>query len=123
MLYDEPFTRKVLPFLKSEYFLDKTERILFDQVHSFVIKYNDLPTVEALVIEIDNHAKINQEEQKLIHECLSEIKGAKDEKPNEEWLLKSTEKFCQDKAIYNAIMESIQILDGKQDKTKESMNE
>ena len=111
MLYDEPFTRKVLPFLKSEYFLDKTERILFDQVHSFVIKYNDLPTVEALVIEIDNHAKINQEEQKLIHECLSEIKGAKDEKPNEEWLLKSTEKFCQDKAIYNAIMESIQILD------------
>jgi len=112
LLQNEEYSRKVLPFLKNEYFQDSCERIIFDVIQQFITKYNALPSIEAVIIEIDNNKKISQEEYTRIGELLSNIKEPI-EKPNMLWILEETEKFCQDKAIYNAIMNSITILEGK----------
>ena len=122
MLSDEEFTRKVTPFLKSDYFHDRPERLLFEQIESFVTKYNSLPTTEALVIELGNDSDIGESDFESAQSILSSFTDDY-EKPSAEWLAEQTEQFCQEKAVYNAVMESIQILDGKQDKTKESIPE
>jgi replicative DNA helicase len=110
LLRDEPFTRKVIPFLKGEYFLDKAERLVFQEISSFLLKYNSLPSATALLIEIDNNHKISQTEMDSIQNCLDVISSQED-LPNMDWLVDNTEQFCKDKAMYNAIMEAIQILD------------
>ncbi len=122
LLSDEEFTRKVTPFLKSDYFHDRAERLLFEQIESFVTKYNSLPTTEALVIDLGNDDEIGESDFESARSILSSFTDDY-EKPVAEWLAEQTEKFCQEKAVYNAVMESIQILDGKQDKTKESIPE
>ena len=119
---DEEYTRKVTPFLKSDYFHDRPERLLFKQIESFVTKYNSLPTTEALVIELGNDGDIGETDFESTQSILSSFTDDY-EKPPADWLADQTEKFCQEKAVYNAVMESIQILDGKQDKTKESIPE
>ena len=102
--------RKVLPFVKPDYF-EGVYRLLFKEVGRFVGKYNKLPTVEAFKIEIDQSDKFNNEQYQLAVEIIPNIFGKED--INQQWLNDTTEKWCQDRAIHNAIMESISIIDGK----------
>jgi len=110
LLHNEEYSRKVLPFLNKDYFLEHTDKLLYEQVDLFINKYNNLPTKEALVIELDN-TPLKDEEFENVTELLTHLEGQKDEKSDIQWLLETTEKFCQDKAIYNAVVSSIKILD------------
>jgi len=110
LLHNEEYTRKVLPFLKTDYFTDNADKIVYNALSDFVIKYNSLPTKEALSIELQE-VKINEEEFKETLELLNDISKNTEEYTDIGWLLDTTEKFCQDKAIYNAVVESISILD------------
>ena len=116
LIYNEAFTRKVIPFIRSDYFSDDTERILFKEVFEFTNKYKDLPSHEALVINFTESKTLTEPQVKSAIELLNEIKQTKDDTVELAWLTEQTEKFCQDKAIYNAIMESVHILDDKQSK-------
>jgi len=110
LIHNEEYSRKVLPFLNKEYFIEPTDKILYEQVNSFINKYNNLPTKEALTIELDN-TSLKEEEFENVTELLTYLEGQNDEKSDIQWLLETTEKFCQDKAIYNAVVSSIKILD------------
>lgn len=112
LIHNEDFSRKVLPFVKPEYFSDRTERLIYEETKDFILKYNALPTYESLVISVKDKKGLQEEEFKRITEYLGEIR-VYDEPPKIEWLLDVTEKFCQEKAIYNAVLDSIHILDGK----------
>lgn len=112
LLKNETYSRKVTPFLKREYFHDRSVRFVFETIHDFIINYNNLPTKEAIYIILDKNKSITQEEMKKISNIVEEISSAKDNS-DFEWLMNETETFCKDKAVYNAIMESIQIIDGK----------
>ena len=111
LLKNENYTRKVLPFIKSEYFTVESDRILYTEIESFILKYNTPPTKDALLIEIDALRNIREDQVKEIRTTLDDIKNIED--PNQEWLIDSTEKFCQEKALYHAIMKSIEIMDKK----------
>ena len=112
LLINEEYTRKVLPFLKNDYFTSNAEKTIHETIGDFVTKYNSLPTKEALSIELQE-VKINEEEFKETMELLDDISKDTEEYADLGWLLDSTEKFCQDKAIYNAVVESIGILDNQ----------
>jgi len=121
LLTNEPYLRKVIPHLKREYF-EGVYALLFSEVTQFVAKYNKLPTFESFKIEIDDSEKFN--EQNYLHaiDIMPTIFQYSEE--NEEWLLDKTEKWCQDRAVYLAIMESIQVIDGKHDLyTKDALPE
>ena len=118
LVYNELYARKTLPFLKEAYFPDKLDKVLFKLVDDYVTKYNSIPTPAALNIEASNVSTINDDEHKLLQDKISELK---EETVDLEWLLDKTEKYCQDKAVYNAIMDSIQILNGSSDKGKGSI--
>jgi archaellum biogenesis ATPase FlaH len=107
---DDKFMRKVLPFIKNEYF-EGVYRQLFKQVGLYVQKYNKLPTQESFKIELDDADNFNDEQYRHAVEILPEI--FKTEKIDDEWLIDKTEKWCQDRALHNAVMESISIIDGK----------
>ena len=107
---DEDYARKVIPFITPEYFHDTSERKIFNYAREFIEKYNSLPTVEAIEIAVQNDRGINENEFKNINEKLTHLDDSLD--VNDKWLLEETEKFCKDKAVYNAIMQSIQIIDG-----------
>lgn len=109
LLHNDEYTRKVIPFLKKEYF-EQEHKSIFNQIVKFVGKYNKLPTVEALTIEL-SETELSDQSAIEAGEILSEISNKID--VNTEWLLEQTEKWCQDRAIYLAIMESIHIIDGK----------
>jgi len=113
LLYDDDFVRKTLPFLKEEYFQDNIEKLLFKNVLDYIIKYNNSPTIDALKIEIDSVANINQDHYNKAVDYIDELSFNDVSDKDTEWLVESTEEFCQEKAVYNAIMESIQILDGQ----------
>lgn len=120
LLLNETFSRKVLPFLKEEYFHDIGKRTIFSEIREFFNKYNDLPTKDALNIQIEKTTHLNQDQFKSVEDLVNsfEIK----EESSETWLIDETENFCKDKAIYNAIMDSIHILDGKsKDKDKNAI--
>ena len=113
LLTNEPYMRKVVPFLKKEYFEGVYQHI-FTEVTKFVTKYNKLPTLEAFKIEIDQSDRISDQMYTHAIDILPNIFERKDE--NMQWLLDTTEKWCQDRAVYRAIMESISIIDGKHEK-------
>jgi replicative DNA helicase len=113
LIYNESYTRKVLPFLRSDYFTDSTERIVFEKIHEFVSKYKNLPTKESLTIDLTESKNLTEPQVRGSIDLIKEIEGQKKETTDITWLTEQTEKFCQDKAIYNAIMESVQILDNK----------
>ena len=119
LIYDEEYTRKVLPFIKNEYFGDQSEKVLFEQIQFYVTKYNAMPSREALEIEIDNRANLTDDQHKSTVQLIKEI-SAEEITNDRDWLIDETETFCQEKAIYNGIMRSIQILDNKN--TKESLD-
>src|SRR6056300_792401 len=112
LLIDEPYMRKVLPFIKPEYFQGVT-RQLFVEIGKFVAKYNKLPTLAAFKIEIDQSDKYNDDQYTAAMEMLPNIFDTQSDKADKSWLEDTTEKWCQDRAIHNAIMESISIIDGK----------
>ena len=111
LIYNEEYTRKVLPFLSVNYFQEREDKILYEKINEYINQYNTLPTQEALAIELDK-SSIKDEEFQNSLKLLESITNENDE-ANISWLLDSTEKFCQDKAIYNAVVESISILDEK----------
>ena len=116
LITDEDYARRTLPYLKSQYFQDVNERIVYEEIDNFITKFNTLPSREALTIELDNRSNINDNQFAEIAKYVSNLKS--EDKDDKDWLVQTTEKFCQEKAIYNAIMESIQIIDGdgKRDK-------
>lgn len=120
LLYNDEFVRKSLPYLKSEYFLEQTDKILFEEINDYIQKHNHSPLEENLEINLSENPKLNEEQLKSVIERLHQYKGTVIDKNSQEWLLEKTEEFCQDKAIYNAVLESISIIDGqkKTNKTK-----
>ena len=110
LIHNEEYSRKVLPFIKEDYFSDRLEKLLFKEIYKFITKFNALPTKEALSIEINDSKSITEDEYKKITDIISTLNP---EKINLEWLVETTEKFCKDRAIHNAILGGIQIIDGK----------
>ena len=110
VLTNDSYMRKVLPFIKPEYFQGVYNQ-LFKEAGKFVAKYNKLPNLDAFKIEIDNSDKFNDDQYQAAMEILPNIFTP--ETSDEKWLEDTTEKWCQDRAIHNAIMESISIIDGK----------
>ena len=110
LIHNDEYARKVLPFLKEEYFTERFDKILFREIHHFITKYNNLPTKEALSIELNNRKDVNETEYKTITDILGTLNK---EQIDQKWLVETTEKFCKDRAIHNAILGGIQKLDGK----------
>jgi replicative DNA helicase len=109
IVYNEEYSRKVIPFLKKEYFEDTIERVIFEESSNFIIQYNSLITKEALIINVDNRRDLNDDQVKSLKNIVSKFEKSESDF---EWLVNSTEKWCRDRAIYLALMESIQIADG-----------
>jgi len=119
LIYNEDYTRKVLPFIKAEYFANRNERVVFEEIEKFLEKYNSLPTKETLTIGVDNRKDINDEEYKKVVDIISTLDKTE---VDLQWLHDETEKFCKDKAIYNAVLDGIKIIDGKdKDRTPEAI--
>lgn len=113
LLYNEKYIRKVIPFIKSEYFEDQNQKIVFEEILSFVQEYNQPATKEVLCIEIEKRTDINEQSFKEITQIISCLEDV----PSEfNWLINTTEKWCRDRAIYLALMESIHIADGNDEK-------
>jgi replicative DNA helicase len=109
LLHNEEYLRKVIPFIKPEFFEDYNQKVVFEEIVDFVNQYNERPTKEVLSIELQKRNDINENSFKEIAQLI----GALDEFPAEyEWLLDTTEKWCKDRSIYLALIESIQIADG-----------
>ena len=113
LLTDEGYMRKVLPFIKPDYF-EGIYRILFREAGKFVAKYNKLPNAESFKIELDQSDKLSDEQYNLAMDIVPQLFTG--DKVDDKWLVDTTEKWCQDRAIYLAIMESISIIDGKHEK-------
>jgi len=113
LFYQEEYARKVLPFLKEDYFGLRIEKILFTEIYKFVEKYNNLPTKESILIEVGQRKDINEEEHIQLNDYVNSI-GKLDSDP--QWLLDTTERFCKDKAVHNAVLDGIRILDKKDSK-------
>jgi replicative DNA helicase len=116
LIYNDEYLRKVLPFIKPEYFTDRSDKTIFNEITSFVDTYNSTPTIESLVLSIKENRSLTETELEKCESYLKEIEDGKKEESKIEWLVDKTEQFCQEKAIYNAVLGSISILDGK-DKT------
>jgi len=109
LVHNEKYSRKVIPFIEPDYFHDSSERVLFEEIAQYMVKYNSRPSVEALGIEVENRNSLTETEVQGIRETLlsfEEVTGTDD------WMLDSTEKWCKKQAIYNALMESIGIANG-----------
>ena len=116
LVKNEPYARKVLPFIKPEYFSDLHERVVFEEISKFIEKYGNQPTKESLSIELDNRKDLTEEQFKRVVDIVETLSDAD---VDMQWLVDTTEKFCKDKAVYNAILSGIQIIEGK-DKTHTS---
>ena len=113
LVHNEPFMRQVFPFIKDEYFGDSSEKAVYRCIRSFVEDYNDCPTTEALEIALQK-TNLKEESYKQAAELVRELVP---EDSRQEWLLNETEKWCKDRAIYNAILKSIEIIDGRDKNT------
>jgi len=110
LINNERYIRKVIPFMREDYFSEAEDRKVFQTIKTYVDKYNGTPTKSALLIALQEDRSVTED---LYLKCESNINGMNPEDNTDEaWLLDETEKYCKDKAIYNAIMESIQIIDG-----------
>ena len=112
LIYNEEYARKVIPFIKDDYFEDQKQKIIFQEISSFIQQYNKLATKEILFIEVEKRNDINDT---IFQEIVDVISSFEDEVGELDWLIDSTEKWCRDRAIYLALMESIQLADGKDD--------
>ena len=113
LIFNEDYSRKVIPFIQPDYFESKSEKVIFEEIVQFIVKYGSAITIEALNIEVENRTDLNETEIKEIRE----INFSLNDSPVENnWLLDTTEKWCRDRAIYLALMESIHIADGNNEK-------
>ena len=118
LLNNEEYLRKTIPFIKKEYFQESNQKIVFEEISSFVGEYNEVPTKEILSIEVEKRKDINEDSFKNVSQLISSL----DKEPVEfEWLTDTTEKWCRDRAIYLALLESIAIADGKEEKTPDAI--
>ena len=113
LITNEDYARKVIPFLRSNYFKVREERIVFEEIQKFVDKYKKIPTKTALEIEVDNRKDLSQDDHSKIVKLITSLNSTD---VDLEWLLETTEKFCKDKAIYNAIVDGVEIIEGKDKK-------
>jgi replicative DNA helicase len=113
LVFNEDYSRKVIPFIQPDYFEQRTEKVVFEEIVKFIVKYGSAITTEALNIEIENRTDLNETEIREIRSLISEFN---DSPVESQWIIDSTEKWCRDRAIYLALMESIHIADGKDDK-------
>ena len=114
LLFNEEYSRKVIPFLKNDYFQTRTNKILFELIDGYVKTYNVVPSKEALNTKLQSLDNISEDEFKSCSDLISKLEA--DLKTSVDWLCDQTEKFCQEKAVYNAIMDSIKIIDKKDKK-------
>jgi len=113
LFFKEEYTRKVLPFIKEEYFGNRVEQLLFGEVFKFITKYNNLPTKDAIIIELNTRKDINEEELQHLKDYIVAVENTESD---DKWLLETTEKFCKDRAVHNAVLSGIKILDNKDKK-------
>jgi replicative DNA helicase len=113
LIYNEDYSRKVIPFIQPDYFESKSEKVIFEEIVQFIVKYGSAITIEALNIEVENRTDLTEEQVKEVREINKSLNDFPVEK---QWLLDTTEKWCRDRAIYLALMESIHIADGNNDK-------
>ena len=113
LVFNEEFARKTIPFIQPDFFEERTDKILFEEIVSFITKYDSCATLEALNIEVENRTDLTAEEVKQINDTSKELN---DSPIDNQWLLDTTEKWCRDRAIYLALMESIHIADGNDEK-------
>ena len=115
LIHNEDYARKVLPFIKEEYFADRNEKIVFSEIVSFSEKYSRFPTLTSLEVELDSRKDLTEQNYKDIKEVVNSLT---EDKVDQEWLIDTTEKFCKDKAIYNAVVDGISIIEGRDSKRK-----
>jgi len=113
LVFNERYVRKVLPFLKEEYFTVRPQKVIFSEINEYVTKYDALPSVNTISIECENRTDLTEDQFKEIHEVLNVLS---DEKADHDWLVDTTETWCQERAIYLSLMESIKIADGQDEK-------
>ena len=113
LIYNEEYSRKVIPFIKPEYFESRSEKIIFEEVTQFIVKYGSAITVEALNIETENRTDLTESEIAEVRDINNSLT---DSTVENQWLMDTTEKWCRDRAIYLALMESISLADGQDDK-------
>jgi hypothetical protein len=113
LIYNEDYSRKVIPFIQPDYFESKSEKVIFEEIVQFIVKYGSAITIEALNIEIENRTDLTEDQVKEVREI---NKSLNDFPVENQWLLDTTEKWCRDRAIYLALMESIHIADGNSEK-------
>ena len=113
LIFNEEFTRKVIPFLQDDFFKDRDQVTLFNIINNFVLKYNNLPTKEAISVELSNNKTLTEDEFKNTNQLLNSLTY---EEVEPQWLLDTTERFCKDRAVYNAVLKGIKIIDGKDKK-------
>ncbi len=113
LVFNEDYSRKVIPFIQPDYFEQRTEKVVFEEIVKFIVKYGSAITIEALKIEVENRTDLNENEIKDIRNLIGEFNDFPAER---QWLLDTTEKWCRDRAIYLALMESIHIADGNNEK-------
>jgi len=119
LVFNEDYSRKVIPFIQPDYFEQKTEKVIFEEIVQFIVKYGSAITVEALNIEVENRTDLTEEQIKEIRNINSSLN---DSPVDKQWLLDTTEKWCRDRAIYLALMESIHIADGNnKDKNRDAI--
>lgn len=111
LIHREDYARKVIPFLKPEYFQDRADRVLFEMIDQYAQKYNRFPSIEVLCIDLENKQDLDENTFKSVKDIIENIEF--DPGTELEWLVDKTEKFCQEKAVYNAIRSSIEILDNR----------
>ena len=112
LIYNEEFSRKVIPFIQPDYFEQRSEKVVFEEITKFIVKYGSAITIEALNIETDNRTDLTEAEVKEVRD----INNSLEDKPADyQWLMDTTEKWCRDRAIYLALMESISLADGQDD--------
>ncbi len=113
LIFNDDYCRKVLPFLKNEYFENIHEKVVFEEISKFILNYDNLATKEVLLIETEKRTDITEDTYKVICDY---VKNLDDSDADDQWLLDTTEKWCRDRAIYLALMESIKIADGQDEK-------
>ena len=113
LIFNEDYCRKSLPFIRNEYFDDFNEKIVFETISEFILEYDTLPTREILSIEVEKRRDVTESQFKELAEKISYLA---EKNVDYQWLINTTEKWCKDRAIYLALMESIQIADGNDDK-------
>jgi len=113
LVFNEEYSRKVIPFIEPDYFEQRTEKIIFEEITQFIVKYGNAITIEALAIELENRTDLSEMEVKETREITSSLTDAP---ADNNWLEDTTEKWCRDRAIYLALMESIGIADGQDEK-------